>query len=64
MEEDGRRRRRNRGKLTGVLVLVVEDDELVAQGVARALMAEGFAVEVRGDGPGGLAAARSGRFEP
>ena len=44
-------------------VLVVEDDELVAQGVTRALMAEGFAVEVRGDGPGGLAAARSGRFD-
>jgi two-component system OmpR family response regulator len=46
-----------------VRILVVEDDDGVAAGVRRGLEAEGFAVEIRGDGAVGLDAARSGRFD-
>ena len=44
-------------------ILIVEDDESVAAGVRRGLEAEGFSVEVCGDGLSGLEAARSGRFD-
>ena len=39
-------------------VLVVEDEPTIAESVAARLRAEGFAVEVAGDGPGAVAAAR------
>lgn len=39
-------------------VLVVEDERTIAQAVAARLRAEGFAVEVAGDGPAAVAAAR------
>ena len=43
-------------------VLIVEDEEHIAEGLSFNLEAEGFEVEVRGDGEGGLEAARSGGF--
>jgi DNA-binding response OmpR family regulator len=39
-------------------VLVVEDEPTIAESVAVRLRAEGFAVDVAGDGPGAVAAAR------
>jgi DNA-binding response OmpR family regulator len=39
-------------------VLVVEDERTIAEAVAARLRAEGFEVEVAGDGPGAVAAAR------
>ncbi|MBL7261491.1 response regulator transcription factor [Paractinoplanes lichenicola] len=39
-------------------VLVVEDERTIAEAVAARLRAEGFVVEVAGDGPGAVAAAR------
>ena|SRR5437667_3161021 len=39
-------------------ILVVEDDELTARALQRGLTAEGYAVEVAGDGVGGLHRAR------
>jgi DNA-binding response OmpR family regulator len=42
-------------------ILVVEDERTIAESVAARLRAEGFAVEIAGDGPGGVAAARVGR---
>jgi DNA-binding response OmpR family regulator len=39
-------------------VLVVEDERTIADAVAARLRAEGFAVEVAGDGPAAVAAAR------
>jgi DNA-binding response OmpR family regulator len=39
-------------------VLVVEDERTIAESVAARLRAEGFAVEVAGDGPAAVAAAR------
>ncbi|GIF25038.1 DNA-binding response OmpR family regulator [Actinoplanes tereljensis] len=39
-------------------VLVVEDERTIAEAVAARLRAEGFTVEVAGDGPGAVAAAR------
>jgi DNA-binding response OmpR family regulator len=39
-------------------VLVVEDERTIADAVAARLRAEGFTVEVAGDGPGAVAAAR------
>jgi DNA-binding response OmpR family regulator len=43
-------------------ILVVEDERTIAESVAARLRAEGFAVTVAGDGPGGVEAAR--RAEP
>ena len=43
-------------------VLVVEDERTIADAVAARLRAEGFAVEVAGDGPAAVAAAR--RVQP
>ncbi|MEN3309892.1 MAG: hypothetical protein V7603_6094 [Micromonosporaceae bacterium] len=43
-------------------VLVVEDEQTIADAVAARLRAEGFEVEVAGDGPGAVAAA--GRVRP
>jgi DNA-binding response OmpR family regulator len=40
-------------------ILVVEDDRTIAEAVAARLRAEGFAVQVAGDGPGAVEAARS-----
>ena len=42
-------------------ILVVEDERTIAEAVAARLRAEGFAVEVAGDGPGAVEAARRGR---
>ena len=39
-------------------VLVVEDERTIADSVAARLRAEGFAVEIAGDGPSAMAAAR------
>ena len=39
-------------------ILVVEDERAIAEAVAARLRAEGFAVEVAGDGPTGVAAAQ------
>ena len=39
-------------------VLVVEDERTIAEAVAARLRAEGFAVQVAGDGPGAVEAAR------
>jgi two-component system, OmpR family, response regulator len=39
----------------GPLICVIEDDEVIASSVAARLRAEGFAVEVAHDGPGGVA---------
>ena len=43
-------------------ILIVEDEEHIAEGLSFNLEAEGFDVEVRGDGEGGLEAARSDSF--
>jgi DNA-binding response OmpR family regulator len=42
-------------------VLVVEDERTIASSVAARLRAEGFAVDVAHDGPGGVEAARANR---
>jgi DNA-binding response OmpR family regulator len=42
-------------------VLVVEDERTIAEAVAARLRAEGFAVEVAGDGPSAVEAARRSR---
>jgi DNA-binding response OmpR family regulator len=42
-------------------VLVVEDERTIADAVAARLRAEGFAVEIAGDGPAAVEAARTGR---
>src|SRR5215831_11849325 len=42
-------------------VLVVEDEPTIAESVAARLRAEGFAVDIARDGPGGVTAARDGR---
>jgi DNA-binding response OmpR family regulator len=44
------------------LICVIEDEEVIAGAVAARLRAEGFAVEVAGDGPGGVALC--GRMRP
>ncbi|MBU6402701.1 MAG: response regulator, partial [Verrucomicrobia bacterium] len=44
-------------------VLVVEDEKKTASFVRKALQAEGFAVDVCGDGEAGLAAARITPFD-
>lgn len=42
-------------------ILIVEDEERIAQFLRRALRMEGYEVTVAGDGPAGLAAARANR---
>jgi len=44
-------------------ILVVEDEQAIADAVAYALEAEGFAVDIRTDGESGLAAAEEGGYE-
>jgi len=44
--------------VTAMKVLVVEDERSIAEPVAARLRAEGFAVEIAGDGPGAVEAAR------
>jgi DNA-binding response OmpR family regulator len=44
-------------------VLVVEDEQGLAGGLRKGLEAEGFAVEVAGDGIGGLAKARTDSYD-
>src|SRR5256885_3049921 len=44
--------------MTDRRILVVEDERAIAEAVAARLRAEGFAVEVAGDGPTGVAAAQ------
>jgi DNA-binding response OmpR family regulator len=41
--------------MTGSLICVIEDEEVIAAAVAARLRAEGFAVEVACDGPAGVA---------
>ena len=43
------------GGVTGPLICVIEDEEVIASAVAARLRAEGFAVEVAHDGPEGVA---------
>jgi DNA-binding response OmpR family regulator len=42
--------------VSGALICVIEDEEVIAAAVAARLRAEGFAVEVAHDGPAGVAA--------
>src|SRR6187402_2373563 len=44
--------------MTAQKVLVVEDERTIAEAVAARLRAEGFEVEIAGDGPGAVEAAR------
>jgi DNA-binding response OmpR family regulator len=46
-----------------VRVLVVEDEARLATALQRGLQAEGFAVDVAGDGPAGLELARHGEYD-
>jgi DNA-binding response OmpR family regulator len=46
-----------------VRVLVVEDEARLATALQRGLQAEGFAVDVAGDGPTGLELARHGEYD-
>jgi len=47
----------------GVRLLVVEDETRLAGALQRGLQAEGFAVDVAGDGPSGLELARHGGYD-
>ncbi|GAA2526377.1 response regulator transcription factor [Pilimelia columellifera] len=44
-------------------LLLVEDEARLAHALQRGLRADGFAVDVAGDGPGGLARAREGGYD-
>ena len=44
-------------------VLVVEDEPRLARALQRGLTAEGYAVDLAADGPGGLDAARHGEYD-
>ncbi|MEC4589798.1 response regulator transcription factor [Nitrospirillum amazonense] len=44
-------------------ILVIEDEERTAREIIDALKAEGYAVDLRADGPTGLAAARGGHYD-
>jgi two-component system OmpR family response regulator len=46
-----------------VRLLVVEDEARLASALQRGLQAEGFAVDVAGDGPSGLELARHGEYD-
>ena len=46
-----------------VRLLVVEDEARLARALRRGLQAEGFVVDLAGDGPSGLEAARSGEYD-
>jgi two-component system, OmpR family, response regulator len=52
-----------RGKVDHVRVLVVEDEARLAAALQRGLQAEGFAVDVAGDGLRGLDLARHGGYD-
>jgi two-component system OmpR family response regulator len=54
---------RGRGKLPYVRLLVVEDEARLAAALRRGLQAEGFAVDVAGDGLEGLEMARHGGYD-
>src|SRR3954447_6500606 len=54
---------RGRGKLGDVRLLVVEDEARLAAALRRGLQAEGFAVDVAGDGLEGLEMARHGGYD-
>ena len=47
--------------MTSRRILIVEDNEDLSFGLRRTLESEGYDVEVAGDGPGGIAAARDRR---
>ena len=47
----------------GKAILVVEDEHKTAAFIAKGLKESGFAVEIAADGQGGLALAKSGRFD-
>ncbi len=55
--------RRTREGRYAVRLLVVEDEVRLAAALRRGLTAEGFAVDVVHDGPGGLEAARHGEYD-
>ncbi len=44
-------------------ILVIEDDDALARGLARTLRDEGFTVDTRGEGVSGLAQALTGRYD-
>jgi DNA-binding response OmpR family regulator len=44
-------------------ILIVEDDELLARSLARGLRAEGYAVDLAGDGAGGLYLAQEYEYD-
>ena len=52
-----------RDSLIVVRLLVVEDETRLANALQRGLQAEGFAVDLAGDGPGGLELARHGGYD-
>jgi DNA-binding response OmpR family regulator len=52
-----------RARLKDVRLLVVEDEERLAEALRRGLQAEGFAVDVARDGPTGLDLARHGSYD-
>ena len=52
-----------RATLVHVRLLVVEDEIRMAGALQRGLQAEGFAVDVAGDGPTGLELARHGGYD-
>jgi two-component system OmpR family response regulator len=52
-----------RDSVGDVRVLVVEDEARLADALRRGLQAEGFAVDVALDGPGGLELARHGEYD-
>jgi DNA-binding response OmpR family regulator len=52
-----------RGTLYSVRVLVVEDEARLASALQRGLQAEGFAVDIAGDGLAGLDLARHGEYD-
>jgi len=54
---------RGRGKLGDVRLLVVEDEARLASALRRGLQAEGFAVDLAGDGLDGLEMARHGGYD-
>jgi DNA-binding response OmpR family regulator len=52
-----------RGRLDSVRLLVVEDEARLAAALQRGLQAEGFAVDIAGDGLAGLDLARHGEYD-
>jgi two-component system, OmpR family, response regulator len=54
---------RRTGEVARVKLLLVDDDATLAAALRRGLTAEGFSVEVAGDGPDGLWRAREGGYD-